>query len=197
MAAAPGVRIWLRLEGAASATSVVVANDEDANVDDLRYKIKEKLANKLKHVDADDLRLSTADGKTTYSRGSQPVSTIDATTEDAPLLVTGTFVRAGRSPFAAAAYGPRSSSGRAWKRSCRSGYWPAGGMFVCAWRRGFRRRLAVFIVSGRAGRIMCGKCRSEFPPDLYENHRCPECKRLCARVLVVLSVCSRSDRTGI
>ena len=122
MAAAPAVRIWLRLEGAASATSVVVANDEDANVDDLRYKIKEKLANKLKHVDADDLRLSTADGKTTYSRGSQPVSTIDATTEDAPLIVTGTFVRAARSPFAAA-HGPRSScGGRTWTRSRRSWY---------------------------------------------------------------------------
>jgi hypothetical protein len=96
MAAAPGgVRLWFRLEGAASAaTSVVVPSD--TIVDDLRDKIKEKLKPKLDHVAAVDLVLSTADGKTTYSRASQPVSTIDATTEDAPLIVTGTFVRAAR-----------------------------------------------------------------------------------------------------
>jgi hypothetical protein len=116
MAAAPGVRLWFRLEGAASAaTSVVVPSD--TIVDDLRDKIKEKLAGQLqvkfgRTVDASELVLSTADGKTTYSRASQPVSTIDATTEDTPLIVTGTFVRAARSPFAAAAYGPRSSCGR-------------------------------------------------------------------------------------
>jgi hypothetical protein len=93
MAAAP--RVWFRLEGAASAaTSVVVPSD--TIVDDLRDKIKEKLKPKLDHVAALDLVLSTADHKTTYSRASQPVSTIDATTEDAPLIVTGTFVRAAR-----------------------------------------------------------------------------------------------------
>ena len=100
MAAAPAVRIWLRLEGAASATSVVVANDEDANVDDLRYKIKEKLANKLKHVDADDLRLSTADG-TPYEDPEAPVPSVHNKAALA-LVVKGTFVRAARSPFAAA-----------------------------------------------------------------------------------------------
>ena len=118
--AAPSVRLWFRLEGAASAAFLDISSN--TIVADLRDKIKEKLANKLKHVDADDLRLSTADGKTTYSRGSQPVSTIDATTEDAPLIVTGTFVRAARSPFAAA-HGPRSScGGRTWTRSRRSWY---------------------------------------------------------------------------
>jgi hypothetical protein len=190
MAAAPGgVRLWFRLEGAASADRVVLP--PGADVADLRDKIKEKLKPKLDHVAAVDLVLSTADGKT-YDDEEASVPTVHHTKKEA-LIVTGTFVRVARSPFAAA-YGPRSScGGRNWKRSCRSGYWPAGGMFV---RRGFRRRLAVFIVSGRAGRIMCGKCRSEFPPDLYENHRCPECKRLCARVLVALSVCSRSGRTG-
>ena len=114
MAAAPGVRLWFRVEGAASADRVVLP--PGADVADLRDKIKEKLAGQLqvkfgRTVDASELVLSTADGKTTYSRGSQPVSTIDATTEDAPLIVTGTFVRAARSPFAAA-YGLRSSRGR-------------------------------------------------------------------------------------
>ena len=82
-----------------------------ADVADLRDKIKEKLADDARGVPAFKLVLSTANGKTTYSRASQPVSTIDATTEDAPLIVTGTFVRAARSPFAAA-YGLRSSRGR-------------------------------------------------------------------------------------
>ncbi len=116
MAAAPGVRLWFRLEGAASAaTSVVVPSD--TIFDDLRDKIKEKLKPKLDHVAALDLVLSTADGKTTYSRASQPVSTIDATTEDTPLIVTGTFVRAVRSPFAAA-YGSRSSCGKEAEDGC-------------------------------------------------------------------------------
>ena len=107
MAAAPGgVRLWFRLEGAASASSVVVP--DEANVDDLRKEIKAALANKLKDVDAVDLRLSTADGKT-YEDEEARVPTVHQTKKEA-LIVTGTFVRAARSPFAAA-YGPRSSCG--------------------------------------------------------------------------------------
>ena len=192
-AASASVLVWFRLVGGAPDKVRIEATSDVADLRDAIYaKVKAKL--EPRGVIASDLVLS-ADA-VTYDDEEARVPSVHQTKKDA-LIVTGTFVRAGRSPFAAAAYGPRSSSGRAWKRSCRSGYWPAGGMFVCAWRRGFRRRLAVFIVSGRAGRIMCGKCRSEFPPDLYENHRCRECKRLCARVLVALLVCSRSGRTGI
>jgi hypothetical protein len=110
---AASVCVWFRLEGAASADFLDVSSNH--NVAQLRKAIYAELKAKLepRGVIASDLVLSTADGKTTYSRGSQPVSTIDATTEDAPLLVTGTFVRVARSPFAAAygLYGPRSSRG--------------------------------------------------------------------------------------
>jgi hypothetical protein len=93
MAAAPGgIRLWFRLEGAASADRVVLP--PGADVADLRDKIKEKLAGQLqvkfgRTVDASELVLSTADGKTTYSRASQPVSTIDATTGGTALPLFG------------------------------------------------------------------------------------------------------------
>jgi hypothetical protein len=113
--AAPSVRIWFRLEGAASAFSVVVP--DDANVDDLRDKIKEKLADDARGVPAFKLVLKTADG-TTHDDPRALVSTLPL---DKEFIVTGTFVRAARSPFAAAYYGPRSSRGRAWTtRSRRS-----------------------------------------------------------------------------
>ena len=190
VAPSASVSVWFRLEGGAPDKVRIEATSDVADLRDAIYaKVKAEL--EPRGITARLLVLSTADGKT-YDDPRALVSTLPL---DKEFIVTGTFVRAARSPFAAVAYGPRSSSGHAWKRSCRSGYWPAGGMFVCAWRRGFRRRLAVF-VSGRAGRIMCGKCRSEFPPDFYENHRCPECKRLCACVLVSLSVFSRSVKTS-
>ncbi len=96
MAAAPGVRLWFRLDGAASADFLDVSSN--INVAQLRKAVYAELKAKLepRGVIASELVLSTADGKTTYSRASQPVSTIDATTEDAPLIVTGTFVRAAR-----------------------------------------------------------------------------------------------------
>jgi hypothetical protein len=104
------VPVWFRLEGAASADFLDVSSNN--NVAQLRKAIYAELKAELepRGITARLLVLSTADGKTTYSRGSQPVSTIDATTEDAPLIVAGTFVCAPRSVFAAA-YGPRSSRG--------------------------------------------------------------------------------------
>ena len=66
-------------------------------------------------VDAFKLVLKTADG-TTYDDPRALVSTLPL---DKELIVTGTFVRAARSPFAAA-YGPRSScGGRTWTRPRR------------------------------------------------------------------------------
>jgi hypothetical protein len=67
-------RVWFKLQGAATATSVLMPTD--ALVDDLRKEIKEKLANRLREVDAADLILSTtnADGKTaTYDDPEAPV----------------------------------------------------------------------------------------------------------------------------
>jgi hypothetical protein len=114
MAAAPGVRLWFRLDAASAATSVVVPSD--AIVDDLRDKIKEKLADDARGVPAFKLVLSTADGKT-YDDPRALVSTLPL---DKEFIVTGTFVRAARSLFAAA-YGPRSScGGRTWTRARRS-----------------------------------------------------------------------------
>ena len=87
--AAVDVRVWFKLEGAASATSAVMP--DDALVDDLRDKIKEKLAADVKDVPASRLVLSTANGTTTYGRASAPVSDLNATSEDRPLIVTGTW----------------------------------------------------------------------------------------------------------
>jgi hypothetical protein len=85
-------RVWFKLQGAATATSVLMPTD--ALVDDLRKEIKKELRPKLDEVAAADLILSTtnADGKTaTYDRASAPVSVVGATTEDAPLIVTSAF----------------------------------------------------------------------------------------------------------
>ena len=85
-------RVWFKLQGAATATSVLMPTD--ALVDDLRKEIKKELKPKLDEVAAADLILSTtnvADGKTTYDRASAPVSVVGATTEDAPLIVTSAF----------------------------------------------------------------------------------------------------------
>jgi hypothetical protein len=145
MAAASVCKIWFRLEGTAPDKVHIETSSDIADLRDAIYaKVKAKL--EPRGVIASDLVLSTADrdGKT-YDDEEARVPTVHQTKKEA-LIVTGTFVRAARSLFAAAVYGPRSSSGHAWKRSCRSGYWPAGGVFVCAWRRGFRRRLAVYCI---------------------------------------------------
>jgi hypothetical protein len=68
-------RVWFKLQGAATATSVLMPTD--ALVDDLREKIKEKRANRLREVDAADLVLSTngADPPTTTRRPPCPPRT--------------------------------------------------------------------------------------------------------------------------
>jgi hypothetical protein len=88
MAAATTISVWFRVEGAASATSVDVTNG--TNIDRLRDKIKEKLADDAKGVPAYKLRISTADGKT-YDDPRALVSTLPL---DKEFIVTGTFVRA-------------------------------------------------------------------------------------------------------
>lgn len=87
MAAASGVRVWFR--AGTFTTSVVVP--QDANVDDLRKRIKEELADDARGVPAFKLVLSSADGATTYDRASAPVTAIGVTDEDHPLLVRGAF----------------------------------------------------------------------------------------------------------
>jgi hypothetical protein len=106
MAAPASVRVWFRLEGAASADFLDVSSNN--NVAQLRKAIYAELKAKLepRGVIASDLVLSTA-GKT-YDNEEATVPTVHQTKKDA-LIVTGTFVRAARSPFAAAAYGPRRS----------------------------------------------------------------------------------------
>ena len=107
---AASVCVWFRLEGAASADFLDVSSNN--NVAQLRKAIYAELKAKLepRGVIASDLVLSTADGKT-YDDPRALVSTLPL---DKELIVTGTFVRAARSPFAAA-YGPRSScGGRTW-----------------------------------------------------------------------------------
>jgi hypothetical protein len=111
MAAPASVRVWFRLEGAASADFLDVSSNN--NVAQLRKAIYAELKAKLepRGVIASDLVLSTA-GKT-YDDEEATVPTVHQTKKDA-LIVTGMFVRAARSPFAAAAYGrygPRSSRG--------------------------------------------------------------------------------------
>jgi hypothetical protein len=67
-------RVWFKLQGAATATSVLMPTD--ALVDDLRKEIKKELKPKLDEVAAADLILSTtnADGKTaTYDDPEAPV----------------------------------------------------------------------------------------------------------------------------
>ena len=114
-AASASVLVWFRLEGGAPDKVRIETSSDIVDLRDAVYaKVKAEL--EPRGITARLLVLSTADGKTTYSRGSQPVSTIDATTEDIPLIVTGAFVCAAWSPFAAA-YGSRSSSGgRTWTR---------------------------------------------------------------------------------
>jgi hypothetical protein len=109
---AASVRVWFRLDGAA--TSVIVSFD--ANVDDLRKAIYAELKAELepRGITARLLVLSTADGKTCDDEEAR-VPSVHQTKKDA-LIVTGAFVRAARSPFAA--HVPRSPFGRAWKRSC-------------------------------------------------------------------------------
>ena len=125
MAAAPGgVRLWFRLEGAASADRVVLP--PGADVADLRDKVKEKLADDARGVPAFKLVLKTADG-TTYDDPRALVSTLPL---DKEFIVTGTFVRAARSPFAAA-YGPRSSCGG---RTSRRSRYADRVVFVCVAR---------------------------------------------------------------
>jgi hypothetical protein len=64
-------RVWFKLQGAATATSVLMSTD--ALVDDLRKEIKEKLANRLREVDAADLILSTTNADSTYDDPEAPV----------------------------------------------------------------------------------------------------------------------------
>jgi hypothetical protein len=115
MAAAPGgVRVWFRLEGAASAaTSVVVPSD--TIVDDLRKRIKEELGDDARGVPAFKLVLSTVDGKT-YDDPRALVSTLPL---DQEFIVTGTLsVSCSRwlmvlaAPAAAAVYAPTGRAGR-------------------------------------------------------------------------------------
>ncbi len=93
MATVGGHRVWFKLEGAASADRVDVP--PGADVVDLRDAIQKKLTGQLqaKHgrvVDAGELRLSSADGKTNYDEEAL-VSTIAPAhaTKATALLVTG------------------------------------------------------------------------------------------------------------
>jgi hypothetical protein len=85
-------RVWFKLQGAASADYVLMPTD--ALVADLRKEIKEKLANRLREVDAADLILSTtnvADGKTaTYDDPEAPVPAAHQKAAQA-LIVTSAF----------------------------------------------------------------------------------------------------------
>ena len=117
-AASASVLVWFRLVGGAPDKVRIEATSDVADLRDAIYaKVKAKL--EPRGVIASDLVLS-ADA-VTYDDEEARVPSVHQTKKDA-LLVTGTFVRAGRSPFAAAAYGPRSScGGRTWSRSRRSG----------------------------------------------------------------------------
>jgi hypothetical protein len=115
MAAATTFSVWFRLEGAASATSVDVT--DSTNIDRLRDAIYAKIKAKLepRGVIASDLVLKTAAGKV-YDDEEAKAPTAHQTKKEA-LIVTGTFVRAARSPFAAA-YGSRSSCGKEAEDGC-------------------------------------------------------------------------------
>ena len=104
---AASVRVWFRLEGAASTDFLDVSSNN--NVAQLRKAIYAELKAELepRGITARLLVLSTA-GKT-YDDEEATVPTVHQTKKDA-LIVTGTFVRAAR-PLFAAAYGPRSSCG--------------------------------------------------------------------------------------
>ena len=123
---AASVRVWFRLEGAASTDFLDVSSNN--NVAQLRKAIYAELKAELepRGITARLLVLSTA-GKT-YDDEEATVPTVHQTKKDA-LIVTGTFVRAARSPFAAA-YGPRSSCGG--RTSRRSRY--ADPLCSCALR---------------------------------------------------------------
>jgi hypothetical protein len=121
-------RVWFKLQGAASADYVLMPTD--ALVADLREKIDEKRANRLREVDAADLILSTiatnADGKTaTYDRASAPVSVVGATTEDAPLIVTSALT-------CLACCAPAADARRSWGPTLHHGWpWPGSSSGPC------------------------------------------------------------------
>lgn len=94
MAGPASVRVWFRLEGAASPDFLDVSSSN--NVAQLRKAIYAELKAKLepRGVIASDLVLSTAEGKTYDEEATVP--TAHQTKKDT-LIVTGTFVRAARS----------------------------------------------------------------------------------------------------
>ena len=117
-AASASVVVWFRLEGGAPDK---VRIETSSDIADLRKAIYAELKAELepRGITARLLVLSTADRKV-YDDEEARVPSVHQTKKDA-LIVTGTFVRAARSPFAAAYYGPRSScGGRTWARSRRS-----------------------------------------------------------------------------
>ncbi len=93
------VLVWFRLEGGAADKVRIETSSDIADLRKAYYaELKAKLA--PRGVIASDLVLATADGKAYDEEATVP--TVHQTKKDA-LIVTGTFVRAARYPFAAAA----------------------------------------------------------------------------------------------